>query len=112
MSSVKVRTNNVQRDLLYWDDLSKEQIKTAKEEGLPRDGSFFTYKGNLYSMDQFLSLRNSVHCPWGQDVFPGWDGHLAYGLSAGIVVKYGTDECGDEDPGRIIIGTYVDYSQR
>lgn len=96
-----IKTNNVPRDLLYWFDLTdKEQKEFDHDER--EDSCYFRFKGWVYCMAEILSL----HMPSGQEIFPGWDGYAGDG--SGLVLKYAKDECGHQDPERVIVGIAKD----
>lgn len=100
-TQARIRTNNVPRFLSSFGELPKEaQVEYQKDARDREDAWFFSYKGNWYCMDDFLCLRNPIHCPWGQIEFPGWDGYDG----SGMIIKYALDENGDQDPERVIVG--------
>lgn len=100
-----IKTNNVPRDLLYWFDLTDKERKEFDHDER-EDSCYFRFKGWVYCMDNFLCLHNTVHCPWGQRELPGWDGYAGDG--SGLILKYAKDECGHQDPERIVIGVAKD----
>lgn len=91
-------TNNVPRDLISAFELSTKQYSKLRKEfdymdDLDFDSSmFFTYKGQVYCLDQFLRLDHYM---------PGnWQGILNDTYFSGIVVKI-VESCQS-----IIVGTY------
>jgi hypothetical protein len=67
---MKVKTNNVPRDIL-----SDDQGRL-----------FFNYKKTLWSLNEFLSFHNPVHCPGGPpEGLEGWNGICMNGT--GLVVR-------------------------
>jgi hypothetical protein len=93
--TMTIRTNNVPRDLLYWNDLtSKEQkefdylTENAVSDGL----TFFRYNGAAYDLGSF---QHTSHLP-----FKGWDGYMSDTYFSGILVKYVNDY------EQIIVATY------
>ena len=104
-----IKTNNVPRDLLYWFDLTEKEQKEFNHDER-EDSHYFRFKGWVYCLDNFLSLRNEFHCPQGQVIFPGWDGYESETFFSGIVIRYPRipQWRGEpvEDLERVIVGTY------
>ena len=110
MSEVTIKTNNVPRDQLYWFDLTPKEQKEFDHD-MREEECYFRFKGWVYCMGNFMSLRNESHCPHqGQDIFPGWDGYESDSFFSGIVIRYPRipQWRGEpvEDVERVIVGTY------
>jgi hypothetical protein len=80
-TEVEIITNNQERPFLSWHELTeKEQNEVYKNE----EGSFFRYRGNIYSLDEF-----SNRCP-----IDGWHGILNDTYFSGVLIAV-DDEYGD-----------------
>jgi hypothetical protein len=82
MSEMVIKTNNVLRHLLSWEELTeKEQSRfdwLDKEE--LQSINFFRYKGYAYHMSEFMCVDNAPS-------FKGWDGYHADSYFSGVLVK-------------------------
>jgi hypothetical protein len=94
---MKVRANNVPRDIICGYDLT--QAERADFDYLSADdldcSSFFRYRGAVYFLGDF--------CRWDNPASPTrgpWDGYCSDSFFSGLVVRY-VDE-GE----RIVVGTY------
>jgi hypothetical protein len=85
-------TNNVPREVLYWEDLTdKERAEFAHYE--PIDSLFFRYRGWTYDAGDFM--------PVPEGAFRGWDRYHGDSFYSGIVMKY------TDDMDTVIVGTYI-----
>ena len=94
--SITVRTNNVPRDLIDWNDLTeKEQAEFDYiEEPEYANQRFFRYRGNTYDINEFESVRGD------RRALRGWHGFSADSYFSGILVKL------VDDNERVIVGNY------
>ena len=114
MNETKVVSNYHLRDILYFYELDLygyDQDKVRDEfdwkDNIEDEGEFFIYKGDLYILDDFMSLHNKFYCPNPPDFMEGWDGYYSFGFIGGLVVKYPYDEFIDQyDYEHIIVGWY------
>lgn len=68
-----VKTNNVPRPLLSWQELPEEMQKECWDE----DAQYFIYKGYPYCLGDFVSLRDT----------PRWDGVQGETYWSAIVIR-------------------------
>lgn len=94
---MKIVTNNQPRPTIRWWDLTdkeKQEFDWQETEDERYSAVFFRYKGQVYCLDEFLSIH-----PKG--VIPGWDGIHNESAFSGVLVKH-TQGYYDE----IIVGRY------
>jgi hypothetical protein len=80
---MKIITNHHWRNFLYGYELSEKERRGfdwLDEEGIDT-GSFFRYRGNTYSLDEFM--RSSM--------LPEWDGFHGDSFFSGIAIKLSED---------------------
>jgi hypothetical protein len=92
-------TNNVPRDFIDGYELTpaeRDQFDyldwSAIDEGTV-SATFFRYRGDLYSLDQFMRLGHT----------DGWDAGMATSAFSGIVIRLVED---DYDA-RVVVGTWI-----
>lgn len=101
---MRVTTNNIPRPLIDAIQLTDKERKqfdyldwSKIDDG--RDSAwFFRYRGQLYSLDQFMRTESN-----GDLANAGWQGYHADSMSTGTVVRY----CDDTD--YVIVGYYVSH---
>ena len=76
---MEIITNNHERPLLDWFELTDKEREWFDWEGAD-EGSFFRYRGEAYSLGEFLATD-----------IPGWDGFHADSFFSGIAVKLSDD---------------------
>lgn len=107
MSETKVITNNHPRDILYiWDFSKEEAVKVKEEFDWIKDwesAQFFKYNGDIYSLDEFLTLHDHALYP---EEFKGWDGYSSDSYFSGVLVKWVVEEWGEIDTDHIIVARY------
>jgi hypothetical protein len=87
MSNLTIRTNNIARNILSaWELTDKERaeldyIDFAADE----DGSFFRYKGNIYDLNEFQRVTDTMYNCHG---FAAWSGFQSDSFFSGILVRY------------------------
>ena len=89
---MKITTNNQQRRIIYWHDLPA----SAQDEYERTESSFFKYKGQYYSFDDFSGCSDV-------GLFAGWNGYMSDTAFSGIVVKYSNDWDNDS----VIVGKFI-----
>jgi hypothetical protein len=110
--TVKVRTNNVPRDIVYFFELDEKQQTSARNEwdwmadDEIEDAEFFFYKGELYCMADFQAVHNEFWNPNPPEWMKGWDGYTNDTAFSGMLVKYPREEWGDLDTEHVIVGYY------
>jgi len=91
---MQIITNNMPRLMLYANELTdQERINFDYMEDI-ETGDFFRYKGQVYSLDEFIRTGNN-------EALKEWDGYSSDSFFSGVLIKL----C-DEDSDRIIVGTY------
>lgn len=87
--SINIITNNQPRELLTSHDLSdseRQDFDYYSDSELDELGyHFFRYRGQVYSMDNFMRTNS--------DELSDWDGVQGMTYFSGVLVKY--TECGD-----------------
>lgn len=85
---MQIKTNNVPRDILRWDDLSAdERSEFDYFEGDERwDAEFFRYRERVYDLGEFTVWDNPASPTRGQ-----WDGFRSDSFFSGLVVRYVDD---------------------
>lgn len=86
---MKIITNNHERDVLSWWDLTDKERKAfdyliEREE----DGVFFRYMGEVYDLGEFMRVPNNEPARQELNELREWDGYLSDSFFSGIVVKY------------------------
>ena len=80
-------TNNKERPLLSWYDLTPKEQKTLDYiDSQEAQESFngFRYKGNVYDLGEFMRV------PANSDI-AGWHGYSSHTYFSGVLVKYSRD---------------------
>lgn len=100
--SYTIKTNNQARPTLYFCQLDAQEQQTVSEQFAYltqeelEEQSFFKYKGEWYSLSDFLSIRND-------SAFSGWDGVFSYSYYSGLLIKIRDGFMGDYD---VIVGRF------
>ena len=78
MSSLTIKTNNHPRELLVWEELTTSEKRQFFVD-VPDwcGGSYFRYKGHVYSLDEFFV----------SDAIDGWDAYASETYFSGLVIK-------------------------
>ena len=108
---MKITTNNIPRELLhYWELTDKQRDHVCTEwdymtEEEREQTEYFTYKGDLYNMSEFL-CTGGLPRPMME-----WEGYLSFGYVGGLVIKYPKmypewPDVPDIDHDHIIVGWY------
>ncbi len=90
-----IKTNNQPRELLVWQELTTSEkcqfayTDTADVCG----GSYFRYKGQVYSLDEFFVT----------DSISGWDAVASQTAFSGIVIKLVQGGCESD----VVVGRYA-----
>jgi hypothetical protein len=95
----EIRTNNQPRELLSWFDLTEKEkaefdwYSDFTETSAPIE--FFRYKGNVYTLGDFMRLdKNSP--------FPGdWHGYKGDSFFSGLLIRL--DDTGES----VVVGQYI-----
>lgn len=99
VSSIKVTTNMVPRDIIEaWELTPKErkEFDTLNWKGIEEgtdSAQFFRYKGELYYLNDFQVVGTTLK-------FAGWEGYMSDTFFSGILIKY------VDDYERVIVGCY------
>lgn len=97
--SIQIITNNVNRELIYAHDLTKQDIKTlgfdAEElaEAIDCGDNFFRYRGHVYNLNEFVRIENNSE-------LKEWQGYASDTFFSGVLVKL--SECGEA----VTVGRY------
>lgn len=98
---MEIKTNNVPRDILYWEDLTpteRLEFDYLHSDDLPTS-EFVRYKGVVYSLDEFSRITTPI-APHPQR--PGWeefDGYASDSYFSGVLVKM-------TDSDQVVMATY------
>ena len=100
--ALEIKTNNQERELLSFYEFPLERQRDLRsqfdwldEEQLASPG-FFTYKGNVHHIDQYLRVLNHSNSE-----FSGWHGYEADSFFSGTVVRL------SDDGETVVVGTYI-----
>lgn len=103
MSNLRIRTNNVPRDILDSYQLTAKEREefdyldwSALDEGTD-SASFFRYKGDVIGFDTVMRVEAN-----GELAEQGWHGIVSWSWSNGLLVKYAPDTYCEQ----IIVGYY------
>ena len=100
--TVTIKTNNQERDLLYFSDFNKSEQQQLREDydwmedDLETNFGFFYYKDAIYHLQDFTSLHGENKC----DDFAGWDGVVSDSYFSGVLIKL-TQDCES-----VVVGTF------
>lgn len=72
---MKISTNNQPRPIMNWDELT--EYEQSEYPTILTDGSFFRYKGQVYSLEEFINVSNSGN----------WQGALAFTAFSGLLIR-------------------------
>jgi hypothetical protein len=103
MSNLTIRTNNVPRLLLDWDQLTEKEQKDfdylTEDEGIGRD--FIRYRGVTYDLGEFLRCPDSSNPSPAALAFSKWDAYQSDSYFSGVLFRYT-----ENDRDRVIMATY------
>ena len=100
--TLTITTNNVPREALYLFEIDPKDQQTVRNEFgyLTQDEIeeelFFKYRGEWYSMGDFLRIENDPE-------FNGWDAVNSYSYYAGLLIKLVKNVMGDYS---VIVGRF------
>jgi len=89
---MKIITNNQPRQLLYWEELTKEEKKNF-DYLTPADttNQFVRYKGWVYDVHDMMRVyRDMLPCR-AQNVLSAWDAYVGDSYFSGVVLKWTVD---------------------
>lgn len=92
---MKIITNNVPRNIIYWYELTPEEQKEFDWINPEYPPDFVRYRGSVYALSEFMRVP-----PQEKDL-KGWDGYSGDSFFSGKLVKYTSD--GDQ----VIMGFYL-----
>jgi hypothetical protein len=87
MAELKIKTNNVARDVLRWWDLTDKEraefdyIDDVKQD----DAEFVRYRGELYDLHDMERGWGNCSMP---DQFKGWDNYRSDSFFSGILIRW------------------------
>ena len=99
--TVTITTNNQARELITGYDFTPAEYARVRNEfdylssQEFLDNSFFKYRGEIFSLDNFISLSSLNSQP-----FEGWDGYHGDSYFSGTIIKLAND--GES----VIVGRY------
>jgi hypothetical protein len=76
---MNIKTNHQWRNFLYWHELPEKAKKDL--DYADQDGSFFKYKGNYYSLEDFVKTTHII----------GWHGYVADSYFSGVLIRLSND---------------------
>lgn len=86
MSELKIVTNNQERPLLYWDELTtkeKAEFDYLDTEDKQQEAQFFRYRGWIYSLDGFMRCEAKE--------LSKWHGYASDSYFSGVLIKLSED---------------------
>tara|TARA_R110002153_G_scaffold11011_4_gene42647 strand:+ start:473 stop:757 length:285 start_codon:yes stop_codon:yes gene_type:complete len=92
MSKLQIITNNVPRPILSSYELTDKELEDFDYMEDTSEGSFFKYRGQVYSLDNFMSSL--------PEELSDWHGIHGETFFSGVLIKL--SDCGDA----VIVGTY------
>ena len=98
---MKIKCNNVPRNLIYGYELSdKERAEFDYIESEEFEThEFFRYKGRAYALDDFMLIDANIAPHPQRDGWENFDGYASDSCFSGVLVKY-------VDSDRVIAATY------
>ena len=101
--TMKIKTNNVPRDVLHWWDLT--DAERAEFDYLDSDdrqnfASFFRYRGVVYDLGELIRIDKTVAPHPQRQGWEDWDGYHSNSYFSGILVRY------VDGWQRVIVATY------
>ena len=84
--SISIKTNNKPRDILQWNNLTvkeRAEFDWLKTEAEQDEASFIRYRGWVYCLSEFMSLRIT-----GTPEFKPWHGVHNDTYFSGVLVRY------------------------
>lgn len=99
-NTMTIKTNNVPRDVLFWDELTdaeRAEFDYLDDMESQSDASFFRHRGTVYDLGEFSRTPTEKTM---DGVFKDWDGYRADSYFSGLLVKY------VQDNERVIVATY------
>lgn len=100
----KTTTNGNSRPLLFWSDLTEKEQAEFDFFDSTCGMDYFRFKGEVYSLDQFVPPSGRWSCLADGHPYNQWDGHLPDSFFSTVVIKY-PREFGYIDSENIIVGT-------
>jgi len=98
---MKIRTNNVPRKILLWDELTKKEkgefdYMDAEQQ---EEALFVRYKRWAYSLDEFVHIpfEHNSNSEWHE-----WDGYTSETAFSGMLFRW-ANKYGDE----CVLGTFT-----
>lgn len=93
----EIRTNNHNRPLISWTDLTEAEQKDFDYFDDPENETgydFFRFKGRVYTTGDFMRIDQN------NTAFPGWHGYSGDSFFSGVLIKL--SDCGET----VIVGRY------
>lgn len=106
---MKITTNNVPRDVLYWHDLTdaeRKEFDYLDTEDRQNDASFVRYKGWCYDMGEFERVPNVDGTANNYNSFQGWDGYHSDSFFSGVLLRW-SRVSERADTGAVVMGYYT-----
>ena len=88
MENLTIITNNQYRNLMYGYELTKEEQKEFDYLDDIEDSTYFKYKGQIYSLDNFMRIENHP-----DKEFSSYDGYHSDSYFSGVLIKL--SDCGE-----------------
>lgn len=79
---MEIKTNNQWRVFLDWYDLPEKAKRVF--DYADTDGSFLKYKGNYYSLEDFMRIENNSD-------LQGWHGYSSDTYFSGVLIRLSND---------------------
>lgn len=87
VSTFKIITNNVPRDIINWYDLTEKEKKEFDwiHKGTEDEYNFVRFNGNCYATNEFMQIDNNN---WD---LKGWHDYIPDTYFSGVLIKYVND---------------------
>jgi len=86
---MKIITNNHFKEILSFFDLTeKEQNEIKDNYDTIEESSFFRYRGQVYDLNEFMRVNDSLNGQGQDHVLYGWDGYHNESFFSSVLVKY------------------------
>jgi len=100
----EITTNHNPRPLLFWGELTEKERAEFDFFDTTCGMDYFRFKGEVYSLGQFVPPSGRWSCLADGHPFSQWDGCMPDSFFSAVVIKY-PREFGHVDSENIIVGT-------
>ena len=93
MTTLAITTNNQERPVISWHDLSTKQ-QSEFDYKHAEESQFVVYKGWPYDVAEFMAVHHN-------EELSGWDGYSSDSFFSGVLIKFAPDR------DTVIMGRYT-----